>query len=41
MRWKIGIALSLLLFVVVNGVFLMIALDNAPEIDASYEEEPR
>lgn len=38
MRWPLGIALGLALVVMVDVVFIMLATQNAPEIELSYTE---
>jgi len=41
LEWPIGIALGLLVVVMVNVGFIVIATSNAPIIEASYETADR
>ncbi len=40
-RWTLGLLIAGLVVLVANGILIKLALDNAPEIEPSYENSRR
>ena len=40
-RWPIGLAIAFAVMILVNGVFVFVALNERDPVDESYTTEPR